>query len=151
MVQVKNLQELLAPFIGPKKKIVSSNVCNLVAPGENYLTEVAKVDLDIQDQDSGKNETIHAVGKCVQPESTNKYLSRLSRNAYKREKIWYTEILPVLQDFVKENESFKRNFDLFPKLIAYRSNLHSENDEIDEDAILLMENLAHKGKYKYKP
>lgn len=142
--EIKNLQELLSQCVGPNKKIISSDISKLTAPGENYLSVVLKVDVVLRDEESGKEEKIHGVGKCLHSDNVHEMLRNFGKANYKTELAFYTEILPTLQNFVKEKK-LKRNFDIFPKLIAYRPNLHGENDEVDENSILLMENLKMDG------
>lgn len=145
MVEIRNLEELLVPYIGEKKKVISSDVSHFTAPGENYISVVLKVDAVIEDGETGKQETLHGVGKCIHTSNINEILVFLGKESYKREQFWYTEIIPVLQNFAKE-KGLSRNFDLFPRVIAYRANLIGEKDVVDEDSILLIENLAPLGK-----
>lgn len=143
--EVKDLEGLLSQYIGPKKKVISSSVKNLLAPGENYLSVVVKLDAVLQDEETGKEENLSAVGKTIHSGDVNEIMKIIGKFTYKYEKNWYTEILPTLQNFLKEKE-YTGNFDIFPNLIAYRPNLHGENDEVDDDSILLMENLNIHGK-----
>lgn len=143
--EIKNLPELLTQYVGPNKKVISSNVSKLLAPGENYISVVLKVDVVLKDEENGKEATLSAVGKCLHSNDVNEIFKTVGKITYKYEKAWYTEIVPTLQNFVEER-GFKGNFDIFPKLIAYRANLHGENDEVDDDCILLLENLSVNGK-----
>lgn len=144
-VEIKNLQELLAQHVGPKKKVISSSVGNLLAPGENYVCVVLKVDVVLRDEENGKEEKLSAVGKCLHSDDVNKLFKVVGKICYKYEKAWYADIVPTLQNFAQES-GFEGNFDIFPELFAYRANSHGENDEVDDDSILLMENLNVHGK-----
>lgn len=143
--KIQNLEELLTQFLGSKKKIVSSDISRLTPPGENYLSVVLKVDVVLRDEETGIEENMRGVGKCIHSSDVHESMVRYGKMNYNSEKIWYTIIVPTLENFLKE-ERFDRNFDLFPKLIAYRANLHGKNDEVDSDSILLMENLTADGK-----
>lgn len=142
--EIKNLESLLSSYLGPNKKVISSNISNLTAPGENYLSVVLKVEVVIRNEENGKEETLNAVAKCLHS-GNNEMAKMFGKMNYDNEKNWYTEIVPTLENFLKDR-GVKINFDFFPKLIGYRANLHGENDEIDEDSVILLENLAVNGK-----
>lgn len=144
-VEIKNLQELLSQYVGPKKKVISSDISNLLASGENYMSVVLKVDVVLQDEETGKEEHISGVAKTIPASGEFDRRIEFGKMMYSSERKWYTDIVPTLENFVRE-KGFERNFDIFPKLIAYRANLHGENDEVDLDSILLMENLKVQGK-----
>lgn len=146
-VEIKNLQELIGQYVGTNKKVVSSEISNLTAPGDNYLSVVLKVDIVLKDENTENEEIIHAVGKCIHSTDVNKFLQEAAKRGYKNESAFYSKIAPALQNFAKER-GFERDFDIFPQLIAYRPNLHGENDEVDENSILLMENIKILGKLK---
>lgn len=144
--EIKNLQELLNQHFDAKKKLVSSNISMLTAPGENYMSVMLKVDLILKDEDTNKEEKLYAVGKSIHSSDVNQFLQGAAKMGYVNESAFYSIIVPTLQDFVTE-KSLKRDFDIFPKLIAYRPNLHGEHDEVDENSLLLMENLKISGKF----
>lgn len=145
--QVKNLKELLSEYIGPQKKVISTNISNLTAPGENYLSLVLKIDVVLLNE-NGKEETLELVGKCLHSGDIDEMMKNFGKMNYKNEKAWYTEVIPTLQNFLEEKDC-KINFDIFPNLIAFRSNLHDQNGEVDDDSILLMKNLTINGKCTY--
>lgn len=145
IVEIKNLQELLSQYVGAKKKVISSDLSMLTAPGENYLSVMLKVDVDLKDEDTGKEEKLKAVGKLIHSSNVNQFLQDIGKMNYKSELAFYTDIIPTLQGFAKDR-GLKRNFDIFPNLIAYRANLHGESEEVDENSVLLMENMSVNGK-----
>lgn len=145
---IKNLEELLQQHVGPNKKLISSDIKKLTAPGENYLSVVLKVDAVLKDEETGKDEKVHGVGKCLHTGCVNEMMKEFGKMHYKSERAWYTEIVPTLQNFVKER-GMERNFDIFPKLLAYRSNLHGEKDIVDDNSILLLENINVDGKFNF--
>lgn len=143
-VEIKNLQELLSQYVGPKKKIISSDVSNLMALGENYLSVVLKVDVLLQDEETGKEEKLSGVAKTIPSGGMFDRMIDFGKMNYNNERIWYTDVVPTLTNFARE-KGFVRNLDIFPRLIAFRANLHGENDEVDLDSVLLMENLQIQG------
>lgn len=143
--EIKNLPELLSQHVGTNKKVISSTVSKLTAPGENYLSVVLRVDVVLKNEDDGHEEKLSAVGKCLHSGDVNEMFKMIGKMNYNYEKAWYAEIVPTLQSFLKER-GFEGNFDIFPKLIAYRANLQGDEGEVDGDSILLMENLNEEGK-----
>lgn len=145
--EIKNVQGLISQYIGPNKKVVSNEITNLTAPGDNYLSVVLKVDIVLEDESTGNEEILYAVGKCIHLADVNKFLQEASKMGYKNESAFYSNIVPALKKFVSER-NLQRDFDIFPQLIAYRPNLHGENGEVDENSILLLENIKILGKFK---
>lgn len=147
VTEIKKLQELVSQYVGTNGKVVSSDISNLTAPGDNYLSVMLKVDIFLKDEETHKEETIHAVAKCIHSSDVHPFLQHLGKMGYKNELAFYTKIIPTLQKFAEER-NLQRDFDIFPKLIAFRPNLHGENEEVDENSILLMENIKSLGKFK---
>lgn len=144
--EIKNLEQLLSQCIEPNKKVISTKVGRLTPPGENYLSLVLKVEATLLNEDTGKEEQFSGVAKCLlPPKEGNEMFVEFGKNNYRTELVFYTEIIPTLQKFAKDR-GLKRNTDIFPKLLAYRANLHGENDEVDADSVLLLENMAVNGK-----
>lgn len=143
---IKNLQQLLSQHVGPNKKVVRSDIAKLTAPGENYLSVVLRVDVVLKDEGSNEEEKLSAVAKCLHSGSINEMFKNFGKIHYKTELIWYTDIVPTLRNLVKE-KGLESKFDIFPELIAYRANLHGENDEVDDNAVLLLNNITVDGKY----
>lgn len=146
--EVKKLAELISKYIGPNKELVSSSVENLLAPGENYLSVILKIDIVLRNQEIGNEEKLCAVGKTIHSGDVHEVFKFVEKIIFKYEENWYTKIVPTLQNFLKEKR-FTGNFDIFPELIACRNNLHGENEEVDEDSILLLENLRVNGEFHY--
>lgn len=144
-LEVKNLQELISEHLGAHKKIISSEVSRLTAPGENYLSVVVKIDLVLKNEETNSEEKLHAVGKCIHSDDVHEELKNFGKENYNSELAFYNYILPTLQKFAKK-QGLKKNYDIFPKLIAFRPNLHGNNNEVDEHSILLMENMIVNGK-----
>lgn len=145
-VEIKNLQNIFQEYVGSNKKLISSEISPLTAPGENYLSVMLKVDAVLKDEETGKEEVVHAVGKCIHSSGVHQFLLDIEKVNYKNEMAFYTEIIPTLQNFAKE-KGLKKDFDIFPTLFAHRANLLGNSDEVDENSILLMENMKVNGEF----
>lgn len=142
--QIKNLEEVINPFLQNNKKIISKTVSYLTTSGENYGSEMLKIDLVIENEESNKKETLNVVAKLI-PESELFQKVFNIQVTFKSEIAFYQTIVPTLQNFQKERGD-TNTMNCFPKPYGGRINLNN-SDNVDKDAILLLENLALKGKY----
>lgn len=142
---IENLEGLLKKHLGSKKEIVDIKQETLTAPGENYCSIMLKLDITVNNLETGKEEEIHAVAKTINTE-VNEFFRKSAHPQFKKEIAFYSEIVPALQKFQTE-QGVADVLDLFPKLYATRKNLHGKDDEIDDDAIIILENLKVQGNY----
>lgn len=141
--EIKNIENLLAQFIEPHEKVVSVNMNRLTPPGENYLSLVLKLDVILLNEETGKQKQFSGVAKCFNPrEGNEEEFKEFETGNYNSELTFYKEIIPLLKDFTNKN---KLELDIFPKMVAYRSNLHGKNDHVDEDGVILLENMKLEG------
>ncbi|CAG9833647.1 unnamed protein product [Diabrotica balteata] len=139
MEKIKNFEELIRDYIGPNKSVVDTKVSNLTAPGENYLSEIIKIDVVLQDKDTNNHEDLSLVAKlCVE----NEFFGP-TYNLTKNEVIFYTDIVPPIKNFHKKHGLPPPSF--YPDYAGGRLNLAGETDKPDMDAILILENLVPKG------
>lgn len=141
---IENLEGLLQQYIGPNKKIVNIKKGRLTAPGENYCSIMLKLDITLKNLEKGKEEKLHAVAKTINTE-VNDFFKQAAHPQFEKEIAFYTEIVPTLQDFQRE-QGITEVLDLFPKLYAARRNLHGNDGEVDDDAVIILENLKEQGK-----
>ncbi|XP_056648855.1 uncharacterized protein LOC130453246 [Diorhabda sublineata] len=137
--KIKNLDELIKKYHGENVQIVDKKMTNLTAPGENYLSDIFKLDVTIKNKNG--NESIeHYVAKSVliKPDMS----SDMNVEIFKNEILFYTTVIPTIRQFAKEHGL--QDKDVFPELIAARMNL-DHTDKTDENAVLILENLAEKG------
>lgn len=146
MEKIKNIENLLAQFVKPYEKVISITMDRLTPPGENYLSLVLKLDVVLLNEETGIQNIFSGVAKCFNPhEENDKELKEFETGNYISELTFYKEIIPILQDFTQKRGL---NFDIFPKLVAYRSNLHGKNDDVDQDGVIVLENMKIQGKVK---
>lgn len=140
---IEDLEGLLKHYIGSKKQIIDIKKERLTAPGENYCSVMLKLNISVNNHETGKEEEIYAVAKTINTE-VNDFFRKSAPLQFKKEIAFYTEIVPALQEFQKA-QGLTHVLDLFPKLYAARKNLHGKDDEVDDDAVIIMENLKEQG------
>lgn len=109
----------------------------LTAPGENYGSVILKVEVICEE-----NKKLNLVVKlCPKNELLKKAF--LTNITFKKEIYAYEGLIPALKEF--ENEyNIQAPLKIFAKCYGTRMNLNN-NDEIDEDAIIILENLKTDG------
>lgn len=141
---IVDLEGLLKQYIGENKEIIDIKKERLTSPGENYCSIMLKLDITVRNLETGKEEEINAVAKTVNTE-VNEFFKQAAHPQFKKEIAFYTEIVPALQQFQRE-QGVDEVLDLFPKVYAARKNIHGNDDEIDDDSVIIMENLKVQGK-----
>ncbi|CAG9834802.1 unnamed protein product [Diabrotica balteata] len=139
MEKIKNFEELISDYIGPNKIVVDTKVRNLTAPGENYLSDIIKIDIILKDKVSNKNEDLSLVAKLS---ITHDFMGP-TYNMTKNEVIFYRDIIPTIKSFHKKHGLPYPSF--YPDFAGGRINLTGVEDKADEDAVLILENLVTKG------
>ncbi|KAJ8922348.1 hypothetical protein NQ315_004291 [Exocentrus adspersus] len=138
---IKDLEKVLSARIGKHKKITDVKMEPLTAPGENYGSIMSKLDLTVEDQ--GTKTELHAVAKQIPAQEFARALFNI-QVTFKNEIAVYDTIVPLLQDFQREN-GVDEVIDCFTEMYGARINLGEENGTVDEDAVLILENLNFTG------
>ncbi|VEN61960.1 unnamed protein product [Callosobruchus maculatus] len=140
--RIEKLEDLVAEHIDGQKKIVSSKVTRLTQPGENYGSEMLKVDLVLKSEESGTEEQLNVVAKLI-PE--DEFFQKVFNVQYSfvGEAEFYNTIVPTLQQFQKQ-QGMQEMYDFFAKFYGARKNLNG-SDTVDENAVLLLENVIASG------
>ncbi|XP_072400499.1 uncharacterized protein [Diabrotica undecimpunctata] len=139
-ITIKDLPALLSSKLG-KKKIKDTKLSNLTAKGENFGSEMIKLDVTTVDE-NGKEETLHGVAKTLPKHEMMRQAFKV-QVTYTNEMAFYDLILPTLQDFQREL-GVKKVIDWFPECYATRKNLNA-SDIIDDNAVIVLENLQISG------
>ncbi|XP_072381946.1 uncharacterized protein [Diabrotica undecimpunctata] len=140
--KIEKLDELISGHIGKNKKVIDSKITRLTAPGENFGSEMLKVDLRLKSTDD-KEEDLHVVAKLI-PENE---FARAVFNvdvSFNVEKGFYNSIVPTLQDFQRK-QGITKVIDCFPRLYGARNNLGNNGEKVDNNAALVLENLKIQG------
>lgn len=140
---IENLDELIYQYTGPTKRIIKKDISNLTLPGENYFSVMLKIDVTLKNLENDEEEVLHAAAKC-RIRGYNSFFTDVAPIQFNKEIGFYTDIAPVLQQFQRE-QGIEDVLDIFPKVLAVRRNLSGVGDEIDEHAVILMENLKEQG------
>ncbi|XP_028154596.2 uncharacterized protein LOC114348171 [Diabrotica virgifera virgifera] len=125
MDEIRDLEELL----GIKEEVRNVDITSLTAPGDNFGSLMLKVDVTLKDK------ILHLVAKKI-PQSVLYQKIFNIQVTYRKEVELYKSIVPILEEFAKKRLEF------FPRYYASRYNLKDNDDVIDEDAVLVLENLA---------
>lgn len=143
MNDLKNLDELLALKLGPTKKITNAEIVK--APSKGAGSVMLEVKLTVKDDDD-KEEIIHLMAKKL-PTSELARKAFNIEDSFRKEVAFYDTIIPILNYFQKE-EGIVDVSDNFAEFYGSRYNIHGQGNEVDEHAVLLLEDLRVKGKCK---
>ncbi|XP_072393195.1 uncharacterized protein [Diabrotica undecimpunctata] len=137
--RITDLNNLLKPALGENVEIVDTTITNLTLPGDNYFSDMLKLQVTTRNKDTNATNTEHFVAKCCIAEEV---LAAKSASMFKPEIAFYKEIVPTMQKFLREHGL--KEVEIFPKMIAARYNLDGK-EEPDGDAVLVLENLQVAG------
>lgn len=144
---IVNLDELIYGYTGPSKTIMKKDIKNLTAPGDNYCSLMLKIDVTLKNLNNNEEEMLYMVGKCLN-KGRKSFMDTFSPWQFKKEIEFFAKIVPALKELQRE-QGAEEEYDIFPKVLALRRNLHGNDDEIDDEAVILMENLIQQGRLIY--
>uniref|UniRef100_V5G064 CHK kinase-like domain-containing protein n=1 Tax=Anoplophora glabripennis TaxID=217634 RepID=V5G064_ANOGL len=101
-----------------------------------------KLDVTLKDESDGTEEELHAVAKMIPEQEFVRKIFNI-QVTFKNEVAMYNVIAPTLRDFQREN-GVNEVIDCFPELYGARLNLGEQNGNVDENAVLILENLNFK-------
>lgn len=141
--EIKNLKQILAPYLEKNTEILRCSIKCLTQPGENYGSLMLSADVTVTDDRNNKERTIHLVAKMCPP---NEWLRKMFNIpiTFKKEISVYREISVTLKEFEKEC-GLSHLTDYFLKYYGSRLSLDPNSKEVDDDAVLLLENLKTQG------
>ncbi|KAG5869586.1 hypothetical protein JTB14_008179 [Gonioctena quinquepunctata] len=141
--KVKKLPELIENYLGSEKSYSGSKISRLTGPGENYGSVMLKVDIQVVDKKSGREETLHAVAKILPEVKELRELFQVDETVV-LEMNFYQEVVPTLQHF-QRSLGVTDVINCFCECIAVRKTLQENCDIIDDDSVILLENLVAAG------
>ncbi|ENN79403.1 hypothetical protein HUJ04_010410 [Dendroctonus ponderosae] len=141
-LSIRNLDEVLSNVLKPDEYVLSSEISPLTVPGENYGSIMVRVVINIKNRNTKNTRTLHAAGKLI---PDNEIIKKVfdTQVTYKCEFYFYASIVPVLDEFLKRN-GFPEGADFIAPFYGGRLNLHG-GPEVDENAIILLQNLKQEG------
>ncbi|KAG8362538.1 EcKinase 6 [Fopius arisanus] len=141
---LKDLQSLLQRSLGDNYTVDNYTTEDLLPPGENYGSKMLKVDVKLKNQDDGKTEELHLVGKLLPSNPQVRAMLDFSVT-FKKETFMYSKLLPYYRKLEIEN-GVDEAFNFAPKCYGSRLGLGSAGN-FDDNALLLLENLKPQGYY----
>ncbi|KAF7282399.1 hypothetical protein GWI33_002713 [Rhynchophorus ferrugineus] len=114
-------------------------VSRLTAPGENYLSLVLRVNIEVEKD--GKTKTLSAVAKRIP--MGNQKMNMMNIHSMRNEIKFYSEIVPMFTQFTSEYGIDSSH--LFAGYYGSRMSLDQSKKEADENSLLLIENLIPEG------
>ncbi|KAI4461871.1 hypothetical protein MML48_5g00005485 [Holotrichia oblita] len=142
-MDIKNLEELIRPYMEThRKKFISYDCKNLLPVGENYGSTMLALNIKAK-QENGEEESIHCVAKKLPPQGTAREFFNVS-STYSKEVNHYKTIVPLLNAFCKTRGA-KDVSDIFAECLGARLSLNLKSTEIDDDAVLIFTNLTKEG------
>uniref|UniRef100_A0A6P7FGC0 Uncharacterized protein LOC114330006 n=2 Tax=Diabrotica virgifera virgifera TaxID=50390 RepID=A0A6P7FGC0_DIAVI len=140
--KIEKLDDLISDHIGKDKKVIGSKITRLTAPGENFGSEMLKVDIRLKSAE-GKEEDLHVVAKLIPENEFARAIFNVDVS-FNVEKGFYNVIVPTLQDFQRK-QGITKVIDCFPRLYGARNNLGNNGGKVDDNAALVLENLKIQG------
>ncbi|XP_056638687.1 uncharacterized protein LOC130446441 [Diorhabda sublineata] len=134
MRNIKFFDDLIKSYISTNKTIVNKKISNFLPPGENYMSDILKIDVTLKNNENGNEEEIHIIAKVA---ATNEFVGSTSYMT-KSELLFYQEIIPAIESFSERHGLPKPSF--FPKFMGGRLNL-TGGTTADDNAVILIENL----------
>lgn len=141
MYEIVNLQSLIEEYLGPDREFLEYVSTNLNEPGENYGSLMLKVEIKVRNKATNEEETISAVAKTP---PTDEIIQQIfnTKVTFKNEIAFYKTVIPTLQNLRKVHNIEPATY--FPEFVGARLNLNG-TEQVDSDAVLLLENLTIKG------
>lgn len=139
---IRDLEGLLSTNLKRDEKIVNSEISVFTKPGENYGSIILRVLVKLEDTHTGEERLLDAVGKII-PESKKTQEVFNTQVTFRNECKFYSSIVPMLDKFVR-NKGISTGIDFTASLLGGRLNLNN-NEEVDTDAVILMQNLKSMG------
>lgn len=136
---LQHLDVLLAPKLGPNKRITNVDTSGTPPSGASAML---KVKVTVQNGD-GSEEQLDLIAKRIPTTEFYRDVYNI-QETFKKEVAFYEVIVPILKQF-QEDEGIKDVFDNFPEFYGARRNLDGKSD-VDENAVMLLEDLCAKGK-----
>lgn len=146
--KIKNLEGLVSQYIENKKKIVETRVTRHAFAREYYGSTVLDIDIVLKDETKYIQEILSVVAKLM-PE--RKFFQKVfnCEVTFKNEAAFYKTVVPLLEGFQRER-GITDELEYVPKFYGARLNLDEHSDNVDQNAVLILEQLSSKGRYKNK-
>lgn len=139
-IVLRDPQPILRKKLGDDLLVLGFESDSLVKAGDNYGSTILKVRLIVKRKKNAEKEEWHLVAKMLPPTDFQRSIFDTAFT-FKKEIFLYEELIPIYRSL------YRGAFDVVPE--CYGSALSSKDDaeEVDEGAVILLENLRVKGYY----
>ncbi|CAH1118998.1 unnamed protein product [Phaedon cochleariae] len=146
--KVIDIHRILKKSIKDEFEIVYQETKSLTTPGEHYGSIMLAVDVKIKFSKDGSEKVLNLVAK-LQPANEMLRAAFDVQTTFKKEVLCYTVMIPALIAFQKEFKvpEKKSIANLFPKCYGARFSLDENSNQVDDGAVIILENLKQKGYY----
>ena len=139
-IVLRDPESLLRKELGDDLRVESFETESFVQAGDNYGSTILKLRAVVKRYGRDKEEILELVAKMLPPTDFQRKIFE-SGFTFKKETFIYEELVPLYRKL------YKKGFDVTPGFYGARLSLRPDADEVDEDAVILMENLKVKGYY----
>lgn len=145
-VVLRDLESVLRGQLGREVVVENFSQHLLLPPGENYGSTMLSVVASIRKKANLKSETVHLVAKMLPPTTFQREVFD-SSFTFRKEIFLYEGILPCYKKLEMEfGVEEEETFDIGPRFFGSRL-ASEEGVDIDDDAVILLENLKVRGYY----
>lgn len=147
-IALRELQSVLQKHLASELVVDQFETSSLVPLGENYGSSIFKVRALVRDNESAESRELHLVAKMLPPTQFQRDMFKCSFTV-KKEIYFYDQVYPSYQNLERECGIEEKDVqDVVPKFYGGRASLVPEIDaEVDEDAVIILENLREAGYY----
>lgn len=145
-VELRDLQSVLREGLANEVTVVGFTTEPLLPLGENYNSTIMKVSAVVRRKDEEKEERLDLVAKMMPPSQVQRDMFD-SPTTFRKEAFLYETLIPAYKQLQRElglDEDFI--FDIVPDFYGARFSL-DPSKEIDDNAVILMQNLKSYGYY----
>lgn len=140
-VVLRKPETALRSILGKEVDVLNFEVSPFVKSTDHYGSSILKVNMTLKRGKTDQKEELEVVAKMMPPSDLQRSMFD-SANTFKKEVFFYKELMPAYSELFKDG---KKRLDIGPKFYGSRWSLNEDQDQIDDDAVLLMENLKLKG------
>jgi hypothetical protein len=133
-VTLRDPESILQRQFGDDLKVVHFKAESFLKAGDNYGSTILNVQVKIKRTHNAEEENLYLIAKMLPPTDFQRLIFETSFS-FKKEIFIYESLIPTYRSV------YNGVFDVTPKFCGSRLSIKADVDEVDEDAVILMENL----------
>ncbi|XP_011498459.1 PREDICTED: uncharacterized protein LOC105362674 [Ceratosolen solmsi marchali] len=137
-VVLRDPQSVLQKQLGNDLKVIDFKTKTFLQLGDNYGSTILDVQVKIKRKNDAEEEKLDLVAKMLPPTEFQRIFFE-TQISFKKEIFVYENLIPTYCSL------YNGVFDITPKLYGSRISITADVDEVENDAVILMENLKVKG------